>query len=55
MMDKEKDIFELISEICESDNINDAEWVKDKLKEVSNEKSKEPPPPKTERSLLKLP
>ena len=48
MMDKEKDIFELISEICESDNINDAEWVKDKLK-------KEPPPPKPQRTLLKLP
>ena len=40
----EKNIFELISEICKSDNINDAEWVKDKLKEVSNEKSKEPTP-----------
>ena len=39
-----KDIFELISEICGSDNINDAEWVKDKLKEVSNEKSKEATP-----------
>ena len=53
--DKKLIKFKVISEICESDNINDAEWVKDKLKEVSNEKSKEPPPPKTERSLLKLP
>ena len=48
MMDKEKDIFELISEICESDNINDAEWVKAHLK-------KEPPPPNPQRNLLKLP
>jgi len=39
-----KDIFKVISEICESDNINDAEWVKE-----------EPPPPKTERSLIELP
>ena len=28
-----KDIFEIISEICSSDKINDVEWVKDKLKE----------------------
>ena len=43
-----KDIFELISEICESDNINDAEWGKSHLK-------KEPPPPKPQRKLIELP
>ena len=38
--DRKKDVFSIISEICYSDKINDAEWVKDcltKAKESSNE------------------
>ena len=46
--DQKKNVFELISEICESDKINDAEWVKKQLLKTA-------PPPKPERALMKLP
>ena len=41
--DQKKNVFELISEICESDKINDAEWVKKQLLKTA--------PPKTWASL----
>ena len=31
--DRKKDVFSIISEICYSDKINDAEWVKKRLTE----------------------
>ena len=31
--DRKKDVFDIISEICYSDKINDAEWVKKRLLE----------------------
>jgi len=42
MMDKEKDIFELISEICESDNINDGSRIVLKKYRMKNQKSPHP-------------
>ena len=43
-MDKEKDVYELnvhklISQICKSEPIYDAEWLKAELKKLPNEKS----------------
>ena len=31
--DRKKDVFDIVSEICYSDKINDAEWVKKRLTE----------------------
>ena len=31
--DRKKDVYSIISEICYSDKINDAEWVKKRLTE----------------------
>ena len=33
--DRKKDVYSIISEICYSDKINDAEWVKKRLTEES--------------------